>query len=106
MLEYGYRLMLQDQYMEDYFMGYTTGLIEVERQSLRALLRMKRNANTNPSEKAAKEIQALEKYICSNEYRKDRLVFYDRYASLSNENMAKKIWKESEYWQGSSNLPI
>lgn len=44
--------------------------------------------------------------ICSNEYRKDRLVFYDRYASLSNENMAKKIWKESEYWQGSNNLPI
>ena len=44
--------------------------------------------------------------ICSNEYRKDRLVFYDRYASLSNENLAKKIWKESEYWQGSNNLPI
>ena len=106
MLEYGDRPMLQDQYMEGYFLGYTIGRIEGERQLYRDLLRLKRNANANPSEKAAKEIHALEKYLCSNEYKKDRLVFYDRYASLSDESMAKKIWKESEYWQGGNNLPI
>ena len=106
MLEYGDRPMLQDKYMENYFLGFTIGLIGGERQLYRDLLRLKRNANANPSEKAAKEIHALEKYLCSNEYKKDRLVFYDRYASLSNESWAKKIWKESEYWQGGNNLPI
>lgn len=107
MLEYdGYRSIFHDQYMEAYFMGYTIGLIGVERHSQRTLLRLKRNVNVGLSEEAAKKIQDLEECIYSDEYKKDRFDFYDRYASLSNENMAKKIWKESEYWQGSNNLPI
>lgn len=99
MLEYENEPIIHDQYIENYCLGYTIGVIESEKEFNKKLKDLKKIV---VSEEQINKIQMLEERINNDEYKKDRLSFYNRYASLSIESIAKKIWKESEYWQGSN----